>query len=644
MKDLWADLNVDDDDEGLGWSLEQLERELAHLDDETTDTSTPTDAPPGLSAASLVVSHAQDRNPFYQTQQTPTQTPSMLSADAWSLSLANFSALSLETDFLAADSARKSVPSTPGLSSAFLAEAEDYNVAEQLQAPPGILSTQMIQLSKPKYPTRTPQNSMRQLFSNQTPQNSMTHMPDDDLPTMATPQNSMAQILDEDLPKADQGVLIEKLEQVPEHNNPKIPFPMPTNSLVVPQGMMSPQKGVMSPSPPPPQMIMSPQQGMMLPQGMPMMSPQMIQTMQIQQHMQMMQIHQQFTIPSPQGMPMGAPVMAQPMPNKESAWQTRPAMPQAPRIYANVHPNAPPIPASVLESSLMTARDLAYVIHSLLKPVLMTGTSTTDYHMRMLQRQTGPATAMTNNKEKLENIMTSRAKKAAEWKDTKKILGTTTKADVTRPRALIATPILVSDEDMEQKSRASLWKARLYIDQGYQAMNALVEVWQCHAPGSPIPAEVQTHLLKLFKCLGMSVKDGAYTIQPEKALTPILKMTKGQIFIARLMEQALLPPKAVLTLLPHALEISIESGTASEMTDSRLFGGYSHVISSIPLEGETILACIQKVQTKAALQSQARMECVYALLRVGGVQGAQDPDGFGPTWKEAEASFMQLLS
>ena len=151
-------------------------------------------------------------------------------------------------------------------------------------------------------------------------------------------------------------------------------------------------------------------------------------------------------------------------------------------------------------------------------------------------------------------------------------------------------------------------------------------------------------MLKLLKCLGMSVKDGVYFIQADKALTPILKMTKGQLFIARLLEQALLPPKAVVTLLPHALEASIESGNANEITDSRLFGGYSRVISSIPLEGEIILACIQKVQTTVALQSQPRMECVYALLRAGGAKGAQDPDGFGPTWKEAEASFMQLLS
>jgi hypothetical protein len=264
--------------------------------------------------------------------------------------------------------------------------------------------------------------------------------------------------------------------------------------------------------------------------------------------------------------------------------------------------------------------------------------------MRLLQRQAGPATAATpNKKDKLESIMSSRAKKAAEWKETQKTLGSTTKADITRPRALIATPTLVSDEDLEQGSRASLWKARLHIDQGYQAMSTLVEVWQQHAPGSAMPAEVQTHLLKLLKCLGMSAKDGVYSIQPDKALTSILKMTKGQIFLARVLEQALLPPKAVQVLLPPALEASILNGTPNDMVDSRLFGGYTRVISSIPLEGDIILACIQKVQTKDALLSQARMECVHALLRGGSVRAAQDPEGFGVQWSEAEVAFVQLL-
>jgi hypothetical protein len=62
MKDLWADLQAGDEaDEGdtmMGWSLEQLERELSHLEDDGPSQSMVSS--PGMpSAASLVVSHAQ---------------------------------------------------------------------------------------------------------------------------------------------------------------------------------------------------------------------------------------------------------------------------------------------------------------------------------------------------------------------------------------------------------------------------------------------------------------------------------------------------------------------------------------------------------------------------------------------------------
>jgi len=613
MKDLWADLNVDGDDDGIGWSLEQLERELSQLDDHhgmTEQERSSDEALASLSVANMVVSHSQGRIPSYQQAAT---------ADAWSQSLANFSALSLEHDFLAADSARKSVMPPPGLSSAFLEQAEEYDVAEQLQAPPGmmVMSPQLFRNEQPLPEPPTPQNSTRRLlFSNDTTY-SRTSADTATAAATRTPQNSIAQFAQEDLPPT----------MTPQNSRDALPMMVDPSKVMM--GMQEGQtpittfgakpKGSESPEGIP---IMSPPHGMS--HGIPLMSPVVIH--QLSQQPPMMQ---PAILSSPTGLQM-------------PAWQTN--MPPTRPIFANVHPNAPPVPARALVSSLMTSRDLAYVIHAMLKPVLMMGTSTSDYHMKLLQRQAGPTKATPNKKEKLDNIMSARAKKTAEWKDTKKILGSNSRSDITRPRALIATPTLVSDEDFEQKSRASLWKARLFIDQGYYAMNTLVEVWQQHAPGSAMPTEVHTHLLKLLKCLGMSVKEGVYSIEPEKALKPILKMTKGQIFIARLLEQALLPPKAVVVLLPHALEVSVASGTPNDMADSRLFGGYARVISSIPLDGETLLECIQKVQTKEALQSQSRMECVHALLRVGSMRGAQDPNGFGQMWNDAETAFLQLLS
>merc|ERR1719446_1229156 len=77
------------------------------------------------------------------------------------------------------------------------------------------------------------------------------------------------------------------------------------------------------------------------------------------------------------------------------AWQRPPPppppMPQEPPSYrskalCNPHPAAPPIPAVALGSSCMKGRDVAYVIHAILKPVLAEGTSENDYYIQYIKR------------------------------------------------------------------------------------------------------------------------------------------------------------------------------------------------------------------------------------------------------------------
>ena len=148
MKDLLADLQVDDND----WSLEQLEKELESYEKEPSILQqTPL---PSLNAASLVVSHSQQRTssllPMLSPGLTTTSTlppPGMPgtinsneTADAWSLSLQKFTDLSLQEDFLAADSARKQTATRPPPGMAALVGAEDYDVKEKqvLAAPPGL--------------------------------------------------------------------------------------------------------------------------------------------------------------------------------------------------------------------------------------------------------------------------------------------------------------------------------------------------------------------------------------------------------------------------------------------------------------------------------------------------------------------------
>lgn len=698
MKDLWADLQVDGEDDGMGWSLEQLEKELARLDDDELPGTTPvasssltypsgptppsssaaaaaaafSGAPLGLSAASVVVSHQKDSLPAFSApmQQLPPPTASQpvlhfqqqqrnVGGDAWSKSLEKFTASSLEKDFLAADSARKQV--RPAAPPGFLADAEEYNVAEQLTLapPPGMAAAAATgRASKPPgLPQRTiipktPQNSLSQIpidptnnnkssaellssipiqpLPTNTPHNSLAQIPIDDLPAPSTmtPQNSLAVLPEQDLP-----VVMEKpppftpansMAQLPEDALPKMPArvpPTPQNSMT----MLIPP-----PVPPTPRNSVS---GVVMPPGsMPPPHPNM---------------------PPPSG--VAFPVAAPMMPNKPpaGAWQQQRQQPQARppqqptpapkiRVYCEVHPSAPPIPASSVKTSIMTPRDIAYVVHSILKPILLSGTSPSDYHMRYFAAA-AEASTPTKNKQDLVNEAASRLNKTKEWMKDKGTLGHVSKTDVSRPRALLATPTLVSEEDVEQKQRASLWKARLHIDQGYQACSALVEIWQATPPGT-VPPQVQHHLLKLFKCLGMAVdKDGVYSVVKEESLRVVLKMSKGRVFVARLLEQALLPPGAVQVLLPTALRLAVEVGTPNDPTDNRVFGSMGRVVTTLAhLEPACIVKSVEAVHSKQALTSQARMVCVHALLQRGNVMAANNPS-FLDEWKQTEAKFTALL-
>jgi hypothetical protein len=143
MKDLLAGLQVDDND----WSIEQLEKELDSYENQPSLFQQPL---PSLNAASVVVSHSQQRSssilPMLSQVNTTAPLPppgigSSNTADAWSLSLQNFTSLSLQADFLAADSARKQTRPSPPPGMAALVGAEDYDIQEKqvVAPPPGLL-------------------------------------------------------------------------------------------------------------------------------------------------------------------------------------------------------------------------------------------------------------------------------------------------------------------------------------------------------------------------------------------------------------------------------------------------------------------------------------------------------------------------
>ncbi|GKY97745.1 hypothetical protein MPSEU_000732700 [Mayamaea pseudoterrestris] len=330
--------------------------------------------------------------------------------------------------------------------------------------------------------------------------------------------------------------------------------------------------------------------------------------------------------------------------------QAQHMMPPAtmPRIYCNPHPKAPPISAQQLASKYMTARDISYVVHSMLKALLSAPTDhEADYQYQLLCR-TGLSPpiqhaqqpdAYKNKADILEELL-SRQKKAQEWSSEKHTLGHVLKTNALRPRALIA-PTVASvsvDHDSSNKQRASLWKARIYCDQAYQAYANVLECWRTAAPGQVPAFTVQVHLERLLKCFGMT----SATEVDAAPLALLLKLRKGRVLVTRVLEQALVPPVAVRTLLPLLLQTLMATPPPKDdiASDDRLCLALARVLATVPeLTTHDLVNSARAVlrHGSLALSSESRMHCVHALLQRGSVSQQTEE------WSQVEAEFMQLL-
>jgi hypothetical protein len=642
MKDLLADLQVDDND----WSLEQLEKELASLDQhEPAVAGLQQQSFPSFDAASLVVD-AQGVSSLFPTSNgtaAAVPPPGMGGvdvgggADAWSLSLQNFTSLSLQDDFLAADSAKKQnqsrpPPPPPGMA---LDEAEDYDIKEKpvIAPPPGLMGSGPA-TTAPPLAQNEPEVPAAQRFP-KTPQNSVN--------IGAATQDTSAirdAILAAVRPLAEKN----EMQVAPSNFGPQM-----DSFAVPPQGLGGPQ----------PQGLVSP------PLGMPFMG--------LASHgMVPMGVPQAMPVP---GMPMQTPphavvVVGAAVPSGGPAWHTphhSAPLPQQrslpAKVFCNPLPAAPPIPATALETPYMSGRDIAYVVHSILKPVLAETVTEDDYFIQYLKRRMGGPQANPVTPKKPRDItseMSSREIKSKEWASEKSTLGHVTKSNVARPRALIATPQTApSEQDNEhQKQRANLWKARVYCDQAYQAFQKVVDIWRAANPGGGIPPQVQIHLAKLMKCMGI-VRDNekkVYTVDTE-ALKLLAKLGKGRALISRVLEQALLPPNAVQAFLPVVLSVAIPLSNTVKIADSssqpiedvtvdRLFRAMTGIILKLNVSSDTLVKCLEAVQShgKSSISSPPRMECVHALLQKGAmVVGQEQDEAVKAAWSTTESQFMAIL-
>jgi len=731
MKDLLADLQGDEGD-GDGWlSLEQLEKELSTLDDGGASGNAPVSIaslsmPPlpehPTSAASMVVT-GQQQFLQQQAQQPQTQpqavhgvgllgdvTVTTAPADAWKESLQKFTALSLAGDFLAADSVRKqqqtAVPPPAKLPPGFMAEAEDYDATEKatVKPPPGLADGTPGEIpeeeeeddKKREEQARIAAASLLPRAAAPPPIPARTGMP-------KTPANSSVVDLPPRTPR--NSVVVQSAQaaaSVKRKASGGIEQDVPTMGSVQILKKESTQH-VAKTQPSSQQVELAGSRGQGPPQGMPMMPygvPMMNQPQGMPVHPGMhpgMHPPMQMTGPH-QGFPVGLPALGGP------AWQSgpRPLPPQPMKIFCNPLPNAPPVPAQILESRYMKSRDIAYIIHSIMKPVLMSGISEHDYDIQLLHRQSGGRPAgprprpqqnhnnkVSKNKKQddidptldaLSREMLIREKKTKEWAAKKSALGVLPKSNVARPRALIASPVISqatkenSESASEQKQRARLWKARIYCDQAYQAYLDVMDIWAKAKPGT-VPPQVHAPLIRLMKCLGLT--GGSAPLEDDKAgsmpgkeykvdaqvLQLFLKLSKGRTLFARIVEQALLPPSAIQAVMPASMDYLYNNipltGDGSngmtgeplgDITDDRCFRAISGVIRTLPsLSGESILqsAEVMKANAEAALSSTSRMECLHALLQRGNDMSSSSnsaSDDFKTHWKETETAFLNILT
>lgn len=684
MKDLLADLAVTEDDTNDWLNLEQLERELQYLElDKNENTEK---YAPALSAAGLVVNSQQaaaaatavTTHPIHsqlQAQQTQTQTQTTM--DAWSLSLQKFTATSVATDFLEADSARKQQQQqqqeTPLRSSGFLDHAADYDItlSATVPPPPGITpdaSRQVIEQAVTKLAQDLQESSQQTMM--------------------------LAQELQKELSVIEETASLQsdaRISTPPRHVMLKVPKPTPMtpqNSIGVNMKMSS---YTVSPTPQPTPITTKP-------------------------------VNQDIRMAEMQPMPMLPPVMATPIRSPGPVWQSPPMpQPQPPQqlIFANPHPAAPPIPATQLQSRYMKARDISYIVHAILRPILTAETegNMSTYHLQYWTRHhpVKPPTPnrinQTNKEGRLVKEFANRYKISQEWSESNQTLGSTIKTNVARPRALIAftdktkTKTTTTSSDQEnspansmnvsvtqlQQQRATLWKSRIYCDQAYQSLQIVTDILQ-KAPHTR-PNQLHANMIRLFKCLGVTpveMKDNnneqeeeigqrQYVVENPSALELLLYLPKGQILLARVLEQAILPPAVVAVIMPVALTILFHTTTTTNhlnktstttsamvgkvddlLSDVRVFAAWTMILHQMPYrwEGATILQSLP--QSAMALQTTARMQCTHALLQKGNLLAQQQQqqthdnnditttttigNNFVMEWKQKEEEFVKLLA
>ncbi|GFH57845.1 hypothetical protein CTEN210_14321 [Chaetoceros tenuissimus] len=640
MRDLLSDISGQDgssNENDMFSQLANLEKELEAGSSNNAANNTSASGPPGLASSSTAPSAAAMVVGASSLSQPPptlsSPLPTSKGQDAFSASLQQFSALNVQ-DFLQADSARKEqLQKTAQVSNdlvkdLFEDDTEEYDVKQDIVLEQG--GSQMAQLF---------QKPMQGQQQQQPPPQAMVK---------PTPQ--------------PQGMPI---RNVPPHGMPPQGMPPPP-MMQMPGAQGMPPPPHMMGSPPPPHMMPPHMQHMMMMQMRQqqiMMQQQMMQQGQMQGHApptanRNMMSPQSQNAPTPAPTPndklfkkmdfpaLGADASTIAQERKEEEMQLKQEQkarrenlkkakeleqqrrnrPAVRMTFSNANPAAAPIPANAIHATSMTSRDLCYVLHSMLRPVLTHASvldaynadyyrwSYDDRKSRNLlflggnmptgnQNLPNPVWKETKVKaQKMEeDFRETVEKRADEWSKEKNALGKVVKVNVKRPRALLATTALSSNADKtidesdhsaeteEDRQRALLWAGRVAIDKGYQAYLNLVELRRLlqSRPGDTFSGDdsdvanrreellkdVEDNVSKLQAAFGLKKEEGDQGVEFDcKILARTLTLPKGRMLLSRVIDEGILPHPSACKVLPNAIKVVFDTASTGDLSAAQPAG------------------------------------------------------------------------
>ncbi len=349
------------------------------------------------------------------------------------------------------------------------------------------------------------------------------------------------------------------------------------------------------------------------------------------------------------------------------ARQGRQHLPVAIRYtFQNPSPTAPPVPATSLKCTSMTPRDLCYVLHSMLRPILSFASvldaynadyyrwSYDDRKSRNLLFLGGTAPSSGNNlpnpvwketkikaQEMEEQFRETVEKRADAWTKNKQTLGRVVKVNVKRPRALLSTTALTTTveskvntdgdaETEEDRQRTILWAARLAIDKGFQSYLNLVELRRLlqSRPGDALNGEesvinrreellkdVQENVDKLHGAFGLK-KVGDSDIEcDDKILGRTLTLPKGRMLLSRVIDEGILPHPSACTVLPSAIKVVFASASTADLSgappagEDRLLRSLTGLVktTSPSVDPNNLLSCLNStINAEDVINSEKR--------------------------------------